>query len=479
MLAPDLLLHVPSMLDGVVLTHRLTDGERESDTLLAADLPGFSRMGLRHGDRCGGREPWPRTVGRAGMGRRTGCCPTPPARCWPSASPRTGRWRSPRSTRSPSSPMSWSPRSAPPTTPRWARHGCRSPGRICCSGCGPGTGPPSPARPRRCPSSPRRPACRSGKSATPVTSPCGGTPRRSTAPAGSATCSVPVPRPGPRCRVLDFLDEGPPDHRGRAGDPARPRRPAGARRRPRRAVLGRRPGTACRVRAAGHHPAPGGIPAERAGGGAAARRRGLRARRRGARRRVAPAGGGPRRPGLSSGRGSAGVVRGRPRGRGRVPRPGGGGSGSPRPRARTSRRSKVTLPRRAPSLDGTRRAGAGRAASTRPVTGAAGPRAAAGPSPLAVPQGRRVPGTSGRGLPGDGGVRDRAGDGPGPPAQRAGGVRGSARARRRAARGRLVRAVPRATAGRCCRPTRPCSRRRGRWWIAACTRCSTPRPGTG
>jgi hypothetical protein len=49
MLAPDLLLHVPSMLDGVVLTHRLTAGERESDTLLATDLP-FSRMGLRHGD---------------------------------------------------------------------------------------------------------------------------------------------------------------------------------------------------------------------------------------------------------------------------------------------------------------------------------------------------------------------------------------------------------------------------------------------
>jgi hypothetical protein len=50
MLAPDLLVHVPSLVDGVVLTHRLTDGERESGTLLAADLPGFARIELRHED---------------------------------------------------------------------------------------------------------------------------------------------------------------------------------------------------------------------------------------------------------------------------------------------------------------------------------------------------------------------------------------------------------------------------------------------
>ena len=48
MLAPDLLVHVPSLVQGVVLTHRLTDGERESGTLLAADLPGFARIELRH-----------------------------------------------------------------------------------------------------------------------------------------------------------------------------------------------------------------------------------------------------------------------------------------------------------------------------------------------------------------------------------------------------------------------------------------------
>lgn len=46
MLVPDRLVHVPSMLDGVVLTHRLTDEERRSGVLHGTDLPGFARAGL-------------------------------------------------------------------------------------------------------------------------------------------------------------------------------------------------------------------------------------------------------------------------------------------------------------------------------------------------------------------------------------------------------------------------------------------------
>ena len=47
MLAPDFLVHVPSLVDGIVLTHRLTEAEREAGVLYAADLPGFRRVGLR------------------------------------------------------------------------------------------------------------------------------------------------------------------------------------------------------------------------------------------------------------------------------------------------------------------------------------------------------------------------------------------------------------------------------------------------
>ena len=47
MLAPDILVHVPSLVDGVVLTHRLTEVEREVGVLYAGDLPGFRRVGLR------------------------------------------------------------------------------------------------------------------------------------------------------------------------------------------------------------------------------------------------------------------------------------------------------------------------------------------------------------------------------------------------------------------------------------------------
>ena len=46
MLAPDRLVHVPSMLCDVVLTHRLTDEERRTGVLDATDLPGFARSGL-------------------------------------------------------------------------------------------------------------------------------------------------------------------------------------------------------------------------------------------------------------------------------------------------------------------------------------------------------------------------------------------------------------------------------------------------
>lgn len=46
MLSPDRLVHVPSMLSGVVLTHRLSDDERRSGVLCATDLPGFARGGL-------------------------------------------------------------------------------------------------------------------------------------------------------------------------------------------------------------------------------------------------------------------------------------------------------------------------------------------------------------------------------------------------------------------------------------------------
>lgn len=46
-LAPDVLVHVPSLVDGIVLTHRLTDAEREAGVLYAADLPAFRRVGLR------------------------------------------------------------------------------------------------------------------------------------------------------------------------------------------------------------------------------------------------------------------------------------------------------------------------------------------------------------------------------------------------------------------------------------------------
>ncbi|SEK60218.1 SEC-C motif-containing protein [Blastococcus sp. DSM 46786] len=67
MLAPDLLVHVPALLDGVVLTHRLTDDERESGVLLAVDLPGFARTGLQHHGEaihdCVGDDGLPRWLG--------------------------------------------------------------------------------------------------------------------------------------------------------------------------------------------------------------------------------------------------------------------------------------------------------------------------------------------------------------------------------------------------------------------------------
>ncbi|MDQ3275887.1 MAG: hypothetical protein M3Q39_12900, partial [Actinomycetota bacterium] len=46
MLPPDVFVHVPSLTAGIVLTHRLTEAEREAGVLLVGDLPGFGRTEL-------------------------------------------------------------------------------------------------------------------------------------------------------------------------------------------------------------------------------------------------------------------------------------------------------------------------------------------------------------------------------------------------------------------------------------------------
>lgn len=52
MLPPDLLVHVPSLVEGIVLTHRLTEDERRTGVLVATDLPGLDRLGPLHHDRA-------------------------------------------------------------------------------------------------------------------------------------------------------------------------------------------------------------------------------------------------------------------------------------------------------------------------------------------------------------------------------------------------------------------------------------------
>lgn len=50
MLPPDLLVHVPSLVEGIVLTHRLTEQEGRTGVLVAIDLPGLDQLGpLHHG----------------------------------------------------------------------------------------------------------------------------------------------------------------------------------------------------------------------------------------------------------------------------------------------------------------------------------------------------------------------------------------------------------------------------------------------
>ncbi len=74
MVAPDLLVDVPSFLDGVVLTHRLTETERETDVLDAVDLPGFTRTGLGwQGEEI--LDYGAATVERAGSARTAGWSP--------------------------------------------------------------------------------------------------------------------------------------------------------------------------------------------------------------------------------------------------------------------------------------------------------------------------------------------------------------------------------------------------------------------
>ncbi|MDQ3152882.1 MAG: SEC-C domain-containing protein, partial [Actinomycetota bacterium] len=46
MLPPDVVVHVPSLTAGIVLTHRLTEAEREAGVLYVGDLPGFGRTEL-------------------------------------------------------------------------------------------------------------------------------------------------------------------------------------------------------------------------------------------------------------------------------------------------------------------------------------------------------------------------------------------------------------------------------------------------
>ncbi|MBW8764840.1 MAG: hypothetical protein JF630_00965, partial [Geodermatophilales bacterium] len=50
LLAGDLMVHVPSLVENVVLTHRLTEDERRTGVLTAADLPGLDRLGPLHLD---------------------------------------------------------------------------------------------------------------------------------------------------------------------------------------------------------------------------------------------------------------------------------------------------------------------------------------------------------------------------------------------------------------------------------------------
>jgi hypothetical protein len=50
LLAGDLMVHVPSLVENIVLTHRLTEDERRTGVLTATDLPGLDRLGPLHHD---------------------------------------------------------------------------------------------------------------------------------------------------------------------------------------------------------------------------------------------------------------------------------------------------------------------------------------------------------------------------------------------------------------------------------------------